>query len=173
MKNLLSFSEFVNESKLNEASFNVRDVDGGSMADLLDQYQGSDPEETGIFIDAMTDTYEKIAHALGGNINNVHVGDAENTHYEFYEFLMRCSLGKVAFKSGANVHEVKDIKSFTSACGWREGDTQIHIMEIPGVAKYACWLDGDEFANFDFAAYKKSDLPKIAAWVKDNWTDKW
>jgi hypothetical protein len=35
--------------------------------------------------------------------------------------------------------------------------------------KYVTWLDGDDFSNFDYAAYKSSDVAKIAKWATENY----
>jgi hypothetical protein len=173
MKNLKTFREFINESKINEAiKFNPRDLDAGTFSDYIDSMDPQTIEDYGVDMDKMTNGYEAIAKALGGNLNNVNFGDSENNNYEFFKFLMNVTFGESAFDKGSKLPEVKILKTFNVTSGWRDGDYgQAQLVEIPGVCKYVTWLDGDDFSNFDYAAYKSSDAAKIAKWATENYTE--
>jgi hypothetical protein len=173
MKNLQTFEQFVNESTTNEAiKFNPRDLDAGTFFDYIDSMDDETIEEYEVDMDKMTKGYELIAKALGGNLKNVNFGDSENNNYEFFKFLMNVTMGTSAFDKGAKVPEVKILKTFNVPSGWRDGDYgQAQLVEIPGVCKYVTWLDGDDFSNFDYAAYKSSDVAKIAKWAQENYLD--
>ena len=172
MKNLQTFEQFVNES-INEASvkFNPRGLDSGSFFSMIDSMDDDTVEEYEINMDNMTKAYETIAKALGGNLKNVNFGDSENNDYEFFKFLTNVTYGETAFDKGAKIPEIKILKTFDVPSGYRDGESQATLVEIPGVCKYVAWLDGDDFSNFDYAAYKTSDLPKIAKWATENYLD--
>jgi hypothetical protein len=85
---------------------------------------------------------------------------------------MNVSLGESAFDKGSKLPEVKILKTFNVTSGWRDEDYgHAQLVEIPGVCKYVTWLDGDDFSNFDYAAYKSSDAAKIAKWATENYTE--
>ena len=171
MKNLQTFEQFVNESTTNEAiKFNPRDLDAGTFFDVISGYEG-DEEDFGIDMDNMTKCYETIAKALGGNLKNVNFGDSENNNYEFFKFLVNVTYGETAFDKGAKIPEIKVLKTFNVPSGYRDEIGQATLVEIPGVCKYVAWLDGDDYSNFDYAAYKSSDAAKIAKWATDNYLD--
>jgi hypothetical protein len=172
MKNLQTFEQFLNES-FNESSvkFNPRNLDAGTFFDYIDSMDDETIEDYEVNMDNMTKGYETIAKALGGNLKNVSFGDSENNDYEFFKFLMNVSLGTSAFDKGAKLPELKIVKNFTVPSGWRDDEGQATLVEIPGVAKYITWQDGDDFSSFDYAAYKTSDLPKIAKWAEENYLD--
>jgi len=172
MKHIKTLESFVNEA-VNEASvkFNPRDLDQGTFFDFIDSMDAETIEDYGVEIDNMTKGYEAVAKELGGNTNNVAFGDSENNNYEFFKFLSNVTYGETAFEKGTKLPEVKILKTFNIPSGWRDGDNQATLVEIPGVAKYVAWLDGDDFSNFDYCAYKASDLPKIAKWAQDNYVE--
>ena len=172
MKNIQSFEKFINES-VNEAAikFNPRDLDSGTFFSVIDSFDDETIEEYEIEIDNMTKGYETIAKALGGNLKNVNFGDSENNNYEFFKFLINVTYGETAFDKGAKFPEVKILKTFDIPSGYRDGDNQASLVEIPGVCKYVAWLDGDDYSNFDYAAYKSSDAAKIAKWAQENYLD--
>jgi hypothetical protein len=170
MKNIKTFEQFVNESTTNEAiKFNPRDLDSGTFYDYIDSLDDETIEEYEIDMDNVTKGYETIAKALGGNLRNVNFGDSENNNYEFFKFLTNITYGETAFDKGAKVPEIKVLKTFTVPSGFRGGDNQASLVEIPGVCKYVAWLDGDDFSNFDYVAYKSSDAAKIAKWAQENY----
>ena len=173
MKNLQTFEQFVNES-INEASvkFNPRGLDAGTFFDYIDSMDDQTIEDYEVDMDKMTKGYETIAKALGGNLKNVNFGDSENNNYEFFKFLMYVTIGESAFDKGAKIPEIKILKTFDVTSGWREGNYgPARLVEIPGVCKYVTWVDGDDFSDFDYAAYKTSDLPKIAKWATENYVE--
>jgi hypothetical protein len=171
MKHIKSFADFVNESVNEAIKFNPRDLDQGTFHDFTDSMDAETIEDYGVEMDNMVKGYETIAKALGGNTNNVAFGDSENNNYEFFKFLSNVTYGETAFEKGTKLPEVKVLKTFNIPSGWRDGDNQATLVEIPGVAKYVAWLDGDDFSNFDYCAYKASDLPKIAKWAQDNYVE--
>jgi len=167
MKYIKTFESFVNEA----VKFNPRNLDQGTFFDFIDSMDAETIEDYGVEMDNMTKGYEAVAKELGGNLKNVSFGDSENNDYEFFKFLMNVSLGTSAFDKGAKLPELKVIKNFRIPSGWRDGDNEAILVEIPGVANYVTWLDGDEFSNFDYCAYKTSDLPKIAKWAQENYVE--
>jgi len=167
MKYIKTFESFVNEA----VKFNPRNLDQGTFFDFIDSMDAETIEDYGVEMDNMTKGYEAVAKELGGNLKNVSFGDSENNDYEFFKFLMSVSLGTSAFDKGAKLPELKVIKNFRIPSGWRDGDNEAILVEIPGVANYVTWLDGDEFSNFDYCAYKTSDLPKIAKWAQENYVE--
>jgi len=167
MKHIKTLESFVNEA----VKFNPRDLDQGTFFDFIDSMDAETIEAYEVDMDNMTKGYEAIAKALGGNTKNVNFGDSENNEYEFFKFLTNVSLGSVAFDKGVKLPEVKFLKTFNIPSGWRDGDNQATLVEIPGVANYVTWLDGDDFSNFDYCAYKSSDLPKIAKWAQENYVE--
>lgn len=172
MKNLKTFTEFVNESTINEAiKFNHRDLDAGTFFDVIDSFDKESIEDYGIDMDNMTKGYETIAKALGGNLKNINLGDSENNNYEFFKFLVNVTYGETAFDKGVKIPEIKVLKTFNVPSGYRDEISQATLVEIPGVCKYVAWLDGDDFSNFDYAAYKSSDAAKIAKWATENYVD--
>jgi hypothetical protein len=172
MKNLQTFEQFVNESTTNEAiKFNPRDLDAGTFFDVIDSFDEESIEDYGIDMDNMTKGYETIAKALGGNLKNVNFGDSENNNYEFFQFLMKVTMAEHAFEKGAKIPEIKVLKTFNVPSGYRDEIGQATLVEIPGVCKYVAWLDGDDYSNFDYAAYKSSDAAKIAKWATENYLD--
>jgi hypothetical protein len=172
MKNLQTFEQFVNES-INEASvkFNPRDLNLDTFFGVIDSMDDEFIEEYEINMDNMTKAYETIAKALGGNLKNVNFGDSENNDYEFFKFLTNVTYGETAFDKGAKIPEIKILKTFDVPSGYRDGESQATLVEIPGVGKYVAWLDGDDFSNFDYAAFKSSDATKIAKWATENYLD--
>lgn len=168
MKHIKPFEQFVNESVV---KFNPRNLDQGTFFDFIDSMDQETIDEYEVDMDKLTKGYEDIAKALGGNLKNVSFGDSENNDYEFFKFLMNVSLGTSAFDADAKLPEVKIVKDLKVTTGWRDGDNHATLVEIPGVAKYVTWLDGDDFSNFDYAAYKTSDLPKIAKWAQENYVE--
>jgi hypothetical protein len=172
MKNIQSFEQFINES-VNEAAikFNPRDLDAGSFFSVIDSMDDETIEEYEINMDNMTKAYETIAKTLGGNLRNVNFGDSENNNYEFFKFLTAVTYGETAFDKGAKIPEIKILKTFAVPSGYRDGDNQASLVEIPGVCKYVVWADGDDFSDFDYAAYKSSDVAKIAKWAQENYID--
>jgi len=167
MKHIKTFEIFVNEA----VKFNPRNLDQGTFFDFIDSMDAETIEDYGVEMDNMTKGYEAVAKELGGNLKNVSFGDSENNDYEFFKFLMNVSLGSMAFDKGVKLPEVKSLKTFNIPSGWRDGDNQATLVEIPGVANYVTWLDGDDFSNFDYCAYKSSDLPKIAKWAQENYVE--
>ena len=171
MKNLKTFSEFVNESLINEAvKFNPKDVAEGTFFNFINSMDSETIEDYQIDMDKMTKGYEMISKALGGNLKNVEFGDSENNNFDFFRFLSNVTIGKYSFGKGAKIPEVKVLKTFDVPSGYRDGNYgPAKLVEIPGVCKYVTWVDGDEFSNFDYAAYKSSDAAKIAKWAQDNY----
>ena len=165
----MTFTEFVNES----TKFNPRDVEGPNFEELISDYE-ADPEnaeEQGIDVEAFKKQGVEISKLLGGNTKNVIFGDNENNDYEFYDFMSRVHYGEDTFSKNAKIPSVKVLKTLELKCAWRDEKTQVSIVEIPGVAKYATWMDGDDFTSFSYVAFKKSDLTKIAKWASENYVD--
>ena len=164
MKHIQSFESFVNEATV---KFNPKDLDQGTFFEFIDSLDAESIEGMGLNLDNLNKGYADVAKALGSNIKNVNFGDSENNNFEFFKFLTNIAMMGDAFKG----KKVKILKTFDIESAWREDKNQAILVEIPGVANYVTWLDGDDYSDFDFCAYKTSDLPKIAKWAQENYEE--
>jgi hypothetical protein len=171
MKNLQTFQEFVNESRINEAFVGKTD-----MQLLQDTYNDYIPqaEDYGMDMSVLKKGYETIAKLLKGNMKNV-CSDMEEGEYELCKALAigldKRATGKFGYPIDPNI-SVAGSETVNSA--FTDGPishvvTLYHIKDID--IHVVTWVDGDDYAEFDHIACLKKDEKKLVAWVNKNMSE--
>jgi hypothetical protein len=168
MKNLYSFEEFLNESKLNEAF--AKD-EGADTLDVLfkereDEGDEFEVGEGGCDLKLLKKQYEDIAKALKGNLKNV-MCDMSEISYELTDALY-IGLQKRHKAGDANI---KLVSEFNFNSPWDSASTKqnvklFHIVDAN--IDVAIWMDGDDFSSFEYFACLKKDHKNLIKWVNTN-----
>lgn len=165
MENLKTFTEFVNESELNEAFASLEGDD--ILSNTYKDYQSSDDED--IDLKVMKTGYESIAKLLGGNMNNIS-STMEEGDYEFSRSL-NIGLDKRFTDSDPNIKKVGEVNINSPFDSYNSSVpvTCYHIKDAD--VKVAVWNYGDNNATFDHVAYATKDAKKLLKWVNSNLSD--
>jgi len=162
MKNLKTFNEFLNESKLNEAFATLEA--GESLQDTLSSYEDNDDED--FDIKTMTKGYTEVAKLLKGNLKTIS-STMEEGDYEFSQAL-KVGLHKRVDAGDTNIERIGEttINSPFDSSNSKVTVTA-YLIKDAGVT-CACWRYGDDFADFDHVAYPTKDGKKLLDWVNKN-----
>jgi hypothetical protein len=169
MKNLKTFQEFVNESKLNEAFVGKTD-----MALLQSTYEDYEDAADDYDIPALKKGYETIAKLLKGNMKNV-CSEMEEGEFELCKALAtgldKRATGTFGYPIDPNITVAGSatINSAFDSGNKAHVVTLYHIKDIN--VHVATWEDGDDFAEFDHIACLKKDEKKLVAWVNKNMSE--
>jgi len=173
MKNLKTFNEFVNESKINEALASASDLKNGSTS-ITDRRKmiEDDSEAAGEpvcdmkLLDAMYSTFTK---ALKTPENKLMVIDSES---DAYDFVLACFIGfQKRRDSGDSNIKLVDELSFNSAwhsSGQRRPAYHWHIIDAK--LDIITFEDGDDWADFQMVVYPKAQESVLLKWVNTNMT---
>jgi hypothetical protein len=165
MKNLKTFNEFVNESKLNEAFATLEGDD--VLSSTYKDYESSEDEDLDLKV--MKKGFESIAKLLGGNMNNVS-STMEEGDYEFSRSL-NVGLDKRFNNADPNIEKVGQV-NINSPFDSSNSSTPVTCYLIKDAnIKVATWNYGDDFATFDHVAYLTKDAKALLKWVNSNLSD--
>jgi hypothetical protein len=174
MKNLKTFAEFVNESKVNEALATAADLKDGAVT-LADRYA----EIEGIMtkenlpdycdIKALKKQYELLAKALRVSDDKAVIVDSESDAYDLV-LAFNVGLDKRRKSGDANV---KLVSEFTFTSPWDSRSPKInckHYHIVDGKFDVITFTDGDDFSNFDYIVYNKAQEKTLLDWGNKNMT---
>ncbi len=169
MKNIKTFTEFVNESKLNEAF--VGNTDCQLLQDTFEDYEGMG-DDGEIDIKVLKKGYETIAKLLKGNMKNV-CSEMEEGEFDLCKALhvgldKRATGGmdKSPIDPNITIEGTANINSAFQSSNIVREVTLYHIKDAN--IHVATWWDGDDFAEFSHIAFLKKDEKKLIAWVNKN-----
>lgn len=172
MKNLLSFEDFINESRLNEALASPADVKDGavSLKDRLAEVADIAADEPD-YVDLKTlkKQYDVLAKALRASDDKVMIIDSESDAYDLV-LAYNIGLQKRRDSGDDNVKVIAELK-FNSP--WDSKNTllnAIHYHVVDGNFEVITFMDGDGFADFYYAVYLKPQEKSFIDWANKNMT---
>jgi hypothetical protein len=173
MKNLQSFEEFINESKVNEALASAADVNDGavSLKDRMAEIEEITADEPDYCdLKTLKKQYEVLSKALRATDDKIMIIDSESDAYDLV-LAYNIGLRKRRDAGDANVKVVGELR-FNSAWDSRNSlinATHYHIVD--GKFDVITFMDGDGFADFYYAVYLKPQEKNWLAWGNKNMTE--
>ncbi len=174
MKNLKTFAEFVNESKLNEALATAADLKDGAMT-----LAGGYAEIEGIMtkqnlpdycdIKALKKQHELLAKALRSTEDKIMIIDSES---DAGDLVLAFNIG-LDKRRKAGDSNVKLVSEFTFTSPWDSRSSKIdckHYRIVNGNFDIITFMDGDDFADFTYVVYLKKDEKTLLDWANKNMT---
>jgi hypothetical protein len=174
MKNLKTFAEFVNESKLSEALATAADLKDGAIT-LADRYS----EIEGIMtnedlpdycdIKALKKQYELLAKTLRSTEDKIMIIDSES---DAYDLVLAYNIGLSKRRKSGDAN-VKLVSEFTFTSPWDSRSSKIdckHYHIVDGKFDVITFMDGDGFADFTYVVYLKKDEKTLLDWANKNMT---
>jgi hypothetical protein len=174
MKNLKTFSEFLNESKLNEALASSADWKDGavSLKDRRDEIAKTmQDEEIEDYCDikALDKQYEILAKTLRISADKAMIIDSESDAGDLVGALNR-GLDKRRKAGDANI---KVVGEFTFNSPWDSRNSKLvgtHYHIVDAKLDLLTFLDGDDFSTFDYVVYNKAQEKALLDWGNKNLT---
>jgi hypothetical protein len=173
MKNLHSFEEFLNESVVNEAF--AKDEGADTFDVMLKEREkeaaeyGWDTGEGGCDLKLLVKHYEDIAKHLKGNLKTV-ICDMSEISYELVSALY-VGLNKRHQAGDANIKLVSEF-NFNSAWHSAAQKRNVQLFHIVDAnINVAVWMDGDDYADFEYFACLKKDHKNLIKWVNTNMSE--
>lgn len=171
MKNLKTFNEFINESKLNEALASAADVKDGavSLKDRMTEIEELVADQPDYCdLKTLKKQYETLTKALRTTQDKIMIIDSESDAYDLvlaYNF----GLQKRKDAGDSSVKVVGDVR-FNSA--WDSKNTMINATHylVDGKFDVITFMDGDGFADFYYAVYLKNQEKALLDWANKNMT---
>ena len=173
MKNLKTFNEFINESKLNEALASAADVKDGAVSlkdRMIEIEELCADNEDYCDLKTLKKQYEVLSKALKATDDKIMIIDSESDAYDLV-LAYNIGLQKRRDAADANIKVVGELK-FNSA--WDSSNSLInatHYHIVDGKFDVITFTDSDGFADFYYAVYLKPQEKNWLTWGNKNMTD--
>lgn len=172
MKNLKTFAEFVNESKLNEALSTAADLKDGAVT-LADRYSeiadivNDQPDYCDL--KSIKKQYETIAKQLRAPEKDIMSVDSES---DASDLVVAFHIGLDKRRKGGDSN-IKVVSEFNFNSAWDSKGTKIncvHYHIVDGKFDVITFMDGDDFSDFTHLLYLKKDEKTLLDWANKNMT---
>jgi hypothetical protein len=170
MKNLQTFAEFINESKLNEALATAADLKDGAVT-LADRYKeiadivNDEPDYCDL--KSVKKQYEIIAKQLRASEKDIMSIDSESDATDLV-LAFHIGLDKRRKAGDSNIEVVSEF-NFNSAWDSRGAKRNcVHYHVVDGKFDVITFMDGDDFADFTHLLYLKKDEKALLDWGNKN-----
>jgi hypothetical protein len=174
MKNLKTFTEFINESKLNEA-FATFDADRPTLQARLDGVEedaageGITPDEMGVDMKLWRNQFDLASKALKTPLNKCATTDSEGS----YELAIALNVGlrKRRDAGDSNIELVAEIP-FNSP--WKSSNSKnimSHYRIVDAKLDVITYEDGDDYADFQSIIFPENQKAKLLKWVNTNMSE--
>ncbi len=171
MKNLKTFSEFINENSVNEA-FATFDAYRPTLQDRLDgteedaEGEGVTPEEMGVDMKLWKKQFDAASKALKTPLNKCATTDSEGS-FEL-ALALHTGLMKRRENGDSNIKLVAEIP-FNSA--WKSTSSHqvmYHYHIVDANLDVITYQDGDDFVDFQSIIFPENQKAKLLKWVNTN-----
>jgi len=174
MKNLQTFDEFVNESRINEAFASFDDY-RPTLQSRLDGH-AEDAKDADVPIEDMgadmklwNKQYELASKALKTPMNKCAITDSEGS----YELAVALNIGLQKRREDGD-ENIKLIAEIPFNSPWKSNNSKItmyHWRIVDAGVDVITYRDGDDYAEFDSIIFPEKQKAKLLKWVNANMSE--